>query len=625
MVAWAFDDDPVQSETCPSALPWEIEEHLTLGGKFRAWHAHFEFAILTKHYKLALDPEQSLCTMQQALHGGLPAGLGDAGPALGLNIVKDPSARRLMLQMAKPRSVYPVKSTWHETEPLKLQALEAYCRQDVESERAIAKSVPELPKKERRVSLLDMKANERGVGVDTQLVFAMKCLVEEETQKLNLEMAQLTDGEVTSPGTQVAKLLAWIHGHGLTAIETLGKLEVAAWLSALDPLRDNPPFDPRVRRALEIRQKVAKSSLKKLQAMERVVDWDKRDPRARGQLAYYGASRTGRFAGRHIQPQNFPRPVIRDVLGCVRDILKPCSLDWIRHIYGDPLDVIASCLKACLVPSPGKQFAIYDLSQIEARVIAWLGGQKDILDVFAKGEDVYVYTQKALGLPSRQVGKIVVLALGFGMGPDKFMDTALTYGVTFNAPEAETVVKAWRAKNAKIVSFWYACDRAAKQAVASFQRTRSPVSIKVNDKLAFTVSLSLTGRPLLTMKLPSGRRLYYRNALVEGEGFDATLSYDGVEPLTKRWTRIRTYGGKLAENATQAIARDVIVEAAVKIDDEELGDLVLSAHDELVEEVDTKDAYERGAKIKSLIETRPSWALDLPVACEGGIRPRYGK
>jgi DNA polymerase len=386
---------------------------------------------------------------------------------------------------------------------------------------------------------------------------------------------------------------------------------------------------------LEIRALIAKSSLKKLVAMRRCMD---ADTRVRGQLAYYGAFRTGRFAGRAIQPQNFPRPSIKATAAreAIEAMLKGCSADWLRHAYGEPLEVVASCLRGCLVPSAGKLFAIFDLSQIEARVVAWLAGQTDVLQVFARGDDVYVYAQKSLGLNSRLAGKIVTLALGFQMGAAKFQATAAMAGLILTPAEADAIVKAWRARNAKIVRLWWAADRAAKQALRQFETTRKlmvssrasqpPVSIAINAKLSISVSESRTGRTLMTMRLPSGRRLYYRNASLEtsSEEFEAIV-YDGVDPKTHRWTRLRTYGGKLVENVTQATARDVIVEAALRIDDRKLGDLVLSAHDELVEEVPIGDAWTRAKLIKEEVDRRPAWALDLPVASEGGIHTRYGK
>src|SRR6516162_5163547 len=402
VVAWAFDDGPVHSATHPAALPEAVRAHLLGGGIFRAWNAAFESAILTHHYGLALDPRQASCTMQRALYSGLPAALGDAGPAIGVEIVKDKSARQLMLRMARPRAILRDGSArwWHEDDPAKLEALRAYCERDVESERAIGRAVRELPPGEWEVSLLDRRANDRGIKIDLVLADRLLAITESETRRLNRECARLTGGAVKHPGSETARLLEWLAAHG-APLKDLGKETVAEACRAA-----NWP-DGDVRRVLEIRREVAKSSLKKLVAMKRCAG---PDGRVRGQLAYYGASRTGRFAGRLIQPQNFPRPAIKLAGLAVQAILDGAPAEFLRLVWGSPMDVATSLLRGCLVPGPGKLFAVYDLAQIEARVVAWLAGQQDILDVFGRGEDVYVYAASRIGSRDRTLGKVTTLA-----------------------------------------------------------------------------------------------------------------------------------------------------------------------------------------------------------------------
>jgi DNA polymerase len=218
---------------------------------------------------------------------------------------------------------------------------------------------------------------------------------------------------------------------------------------------------------------------------------------------------------------------------------------------------------------------------------------------------------------------VVVLGLGFGMGPAHFVDYAASNGVAITPEESEAIVADWRQANARIVAFWYRLDDTAKGLLRDFKG--ATLTRRINDKIWLTVSLARNGSCLLTMLLSSGRRLYYRNArLVPDGGRDAIL-YDGVDPYTKKWGDIRTWGSKLAENATQATARDVIVEAALRVDKQGLGDLVLSVHDELVFEVDGDLAQARGPQIKLEVDRRPAWAPDLPVASEGSILKRYGK
>jgi len=267
----------------------------------------------------------------------------------------------------------------------------------------------------------------------------------------------------------------------------------------------------------------------------------------------------------------------------------------------------------------------YDLSQIEARVVCWLAGQTDSLEVFGRGEDVYTYMQHRLGLPHRNAGKASVLGLGFGLGHKRFVDYAATYGVKLDEEESRKVVNDWREANAKIVDLWGKADRAVRGAIQSF-KGRITVERKITGNLKAAVSRSKSGKPLLALTLPSGRRLYYRNPrlLADMKGRE-TIVYDGVDQKTKRWGEVRTYGAKIVENLVQAIARDVIMEAALRIDCAGLGDLVLSVHDELVFEVPEAEAPERDLAIAEEINRRPAWALDLPVASAGGIRRRYEK
>ena len=625
VVAWAFDMAPVQSATVPFHFPSSVRQHLQAGGQFKAWNAAFEWAILTNHFKLRLDPRQAICSMQAALHSGLPGSLEDAGPAVGSLARKDATAHRLMMQMAKPRKIEPdgTRRYWHADDPAKLQALQTYCEGDVRAERDIDSMIAALPPTELEISRLDRAANERGVRLDLRFVKALKALARAETKLLDHECSALTSGIVTSPGTQTAKLLAWLNANlPAYTLPDLSKETVAAALL----FNRGPDGTPVTTRVLEIRQEVAKSSIKKLDAMERCVG---PGDRVRGQLAYYGAFRTGRFAGRLVQPQNFPRPPDKttkfDQASFTRYLLKGSpDADFVRAVWaGNPLANVAWSLRGCLVPAPGRLFVVRDLSQIEARVIAWLAGQADILEVFKRGEDVYVFTQNKLGLPSRQAGKVVVLGLGFGMGPAHFVDYAASNGVAITPEESEAIVADWRQANARIVAFWYRLDDTAKGLLRDFKG--ATLTRRINDKIWLTVSLARNGSCLLTMLLSSGRRLYYRNArLVPDGGRDAIL-YDGVDPYTKKWGDIRTWGSKLAENATQATARDVIVEAALRVDKQGLGDLVLSVHDELVFEVDGDLAQARGPQIKLEVDRRPAWAPDLPVASEGSILKRYGK
>jgi len=615
VMAWAIDDEPVQSVACPSGLPQEIISHLAAGHRFRAWNASFEWSILFHHYGLTIPWNQVSCTMQKALYAGLPASLAAAGKALGLpaSLQKDAAGQRLMMQMARPRLK---GGKWHIDDPAKLAKLEAYCVQDVVAERSIARMIKPLPESERRVSALDHETNLRGISLDTSLIHELTRVASEATTDLNAACARLTNGAVTSPSSQTAKLGAWLASRGV-ATDGLDKGEVAKLLASpqLPALGD-------VRQVLEIRQEAAKSSTRKLVAMKRTAG---PDDRVRGQILYYGAARTGRFSGRLIQPQNMPRPTLPPTVlkSAIQAIRKGLASEYIDAVYGSPLDVVAASLRSCLVPGPGRTFVTYDFRQIEARVLAWLAGQREVLGAFERGDDIYVLMQKAIGLPTRQAAKVVVLAAGFGMGPTKFRETAAANNLELTELQAKQMIDGWREANPEIVSFWYACERAARQ---SLFWPGNPVAVDcTNGKVSFTSSLDAQGKVRLAMKLPSARELFYRHSRVEpSDHKGGRLTYDGVDQKTHQWAAIPTWGGKLVENAVQAIARDCLVDAALRIDTAKLGDLVLSIHDELIWEVPLETAGTRSQSIRHEVEKSPTWGPDLPIASEGGIKTSYG-
>lgn len=613
VIAWAFDDEPIKSVAGEiTELPKEIADHLAAGGELCAYNAAFEAAIIRNVLKTPLKPEQISCVMQRALHAGLPAALGSCGPALGLDIVKDTTAHGLMLRMSRPRAP---GRWWHLEDPEKLAALEAYCRQDVAAEREIDKNIPELPEEERRLSIIDRVANDHGIYLDIPLIHKMIAIADVATKELNAECMQLTSGAVSSAGTQTAKMLAWL---GDYAPEDLSKAAVAEALKR-DDLPDN------VRRVLEIRQLVAKSSVKKLKAALACVD---DDGAARGINVYYGANRTGRNSSTRIQAQNMPRPSIKMVNEAIDSMMRGASTKELDTFFGSPLEVIASCLRGFIIPRPGKVFVVSDLAQIEARVVAWLAGQKDVLEVFASGQDIYTYTANKMGSSDRQFGKVLVLACGFGMGPGKFADTAKTYGLELTPEQAEAAVAGWRDTNPRIRQLWWDLDRTVKEVIRTQRETKGRVTKGVNKLISVTVGPARNGSPLMTIRLPSGRKLFYRDIRLLPDPKDPTrenIVYSGVDQTTKRWGDVRSYGGKICENITQASARDVVFHMVEEIVKTGVGDLITTIHDEVVFEVDASRADEALATIERIMHTAPAWAEGCPVGAEAGVMTRYGK
>lgn len=601
VVAWAIDDAPVQSVTLPGrdGLPQEIKDHFKKGGLLAAWNASFECAILENYFNIFPAADKIICTMQRALYSGLPAALGTAGPALGLDVVKDKSAERLMREMSKPNR----KGLFQFEDIEKLEALAAYCRQDVEAERAIANKIDKLPPNEGRVSRLDRKANNHGVRIDKTLINKMIALAAAETKALNQRATEITNGAVTSPGTQTAKVLQFFREG--KAPPSLAKQNVLEALKSDD-------LTPIERELLELRQLAAKSSVKKLQAALNAAE---DDDCIRGMLSYYGASRTGRWSGKGaggFQPQNLPRPSIKDPDAAINDIL---AGNDISH-HGPVLDVISSCLRGVIIPRPHKKFATVDLAQIEARVLPFLAGQDDILKVFESGKDVYTHTANKLGSDNRTLGKVLVLACGYGMGASKFKDTAKTYGLNLTDEEAENAVKAWRDASNKITAFWRKAGKTVKDAI------NNPNHRKFISKGLSAFAIQKDDGLLLRIKLPSGRELFYRNAQITE---DDEITYAGSNQKTRKWESIRTYGGKLVENIVQAVARDVIASIALKIEDQNIGELILTIHDEVIIEVDEDKAAEKYHQINHIMHTAPLWAAGLPLGADGHIQIRYGK
>jgi DNA polymerase len=618
--AWAFGSGPVQSILLPgrflSDLPHDVAMHLLRGGRFAAWNAAFEWAFLTSYFHVAMKPEQAVCTMQRALNAGLPAALEDAGDALSLAIRKDKPGKRLMLQMSKPK---PDGSYWHD-DPFRLAGLDDYCKRDVEAEREVHKYVPDLHPFEQSVSLLDRETNNRGIQIDLDLVEDLIAVAVMETASLNTQCTVLTGRAVTSPGTQTAKLTQWFASRGYP-ITDIGRETIAdTLLTAVDA-----EMPPDVIEVLNIRQKVAKSSVGKLQAMLNCVDTD---GRVRGTLQYYGASRTGRFSGRLIQPQNFPRPPEHyDPADAIRHVMNDEDNDFLRMFYDEPLSVVSACLRGCLIPAPGEKFLIFDLAQIEARVIAWLAGQQDLLDAVRRGEDIYLFTADQNGFTgNRTAGKVMVLGLGFGMGHVAFVEFAKGYGMTLSTVEANEMVTRWRDANRMIRKFWWDLDAAVKNTVKAGRHGRVA---RMDHGIRIGLGMDKANQDVLMIELPSGRVLWYRNPHIVVDPVQPqhdAIEFDGIHQKTGKWGPIRTWGSKLAENITQAVARDVICEAAIRVSNLFPGThLVLSVHDELVFEIAGGVHPGVIADIRAEIEQPPKWARDLPVGAKGGLAERYGK
>jgi DNA polymerase bacteriophage-type len=424
VMGWAFDEEKPRIWAPGQPFPEAVDDHVREGGEVHAWNANFELAIwnlvLRRQERASLvpplAPENVHCTMAAAAYWGLPLALEQAAQALLLQEQKDKVGHGVMLRMARPRHLAdngePV--WWHDQDIGRYDTLARYCIRDVEVERRAFHAIPPLPVRERETWLVDHRMNRKGIKVDLTLVDTLDKLTREETRRLDQEMQVATNGGVYSTRS-VGALTEWVKSKGVKVI-SLDKNHMGALL-------ETPGLDADANSALLIRQEAAKTSTAKLKTMKGACS---KDGRVRGAMQYYGASRTGRWAGRLIQIQNYPRiPKGFPVKGALQSVIvENDDADTLKFKYGSVLSTISTLLRPCFTADTGKALVSVDFSQVEARVVAWLAQQEDILEVFRRGEDVYTYAADKIGSNSRQLGKIVTLALGFGMGTDKFVQTA---------------------------------------------------------------------------------------------------------------------------------------------------------------------------------------------------------
>lgn len=639
LMAWAFDDEEpalwhpggfvAGQGFVAEALPRRIEEHIQAGGEIRAWNAMFERVmwreIMVKRYGAppVLD-EQWVDTAAEAAAMALPRGLDQAAQVVGVPFKKDAEGHRLMMRMARPRKIVDGKPVWWD-EPERLARLGEYCKQDVRVERALAKCVRRLTPHERQVYLLDQRVNDRGVCIDRPLIVAATAIAEEGIRRADAALVELTGGGIQSVKNN-GQLLRWIREQGI-ATDSVGKPAVQELLEG--------DLDPIVREVLQVRVDAGRSSVAKLRAMLEVAGMD---DRLRGLLLYHGAS-TGRWTGKLVQPQNFPRGDVPDAEDLIP--LIEGGHYGLLDLIAPPLAVVSSLLRGMLVPTPGLDMVAGDYSAIEARVLNWLAGQEDVLDTFREydtgdtSKDPYKIMAVRMGRghsaaeiskEDRQAGKAAELGCGFQMGAKKFVDAAWkVYQVRVTIEQAKQAVKAYRSSHDRVKNFWYEAERACLEAI----HRPGAVQIFGGRRNLRTV----VAGAYLYILLPSGRPLCYaapraveREIVVEDENGEekrftkVCMEYFGVDPFTKQWGRLRAYGGFLVENIVQAVARDFMVNGM-----EQVGaagyDVLLTVHDEVIAERASADAHE----FEAALSTLPSWGGGCPVAAEARVGRRYRK
>lgn len=650
--AGAFDDNSIWLSTLQDKhwLSPEVTQHVKDGGLVVAHNAAFELAIwneimVPRYGWPVLKPEQCECTQAACYAMAIPASLERAAAAVGIKQQKDMAGHRLMLQMCAPRRICPNSEEleWWD-EPDKLARLYEYCKQDVEVERELHKRLVPLSKKERRVWQLDYKINRRGIQMDLPAVKAASEMVLAEQDRLNQAIRKATDN-VVGFTTEVARLTKWIRTQGV-AIDGLAKADILDAL-AIDTLPE------RVREAMLIRQEAGRSSTAKL---NKIISAAGTDGRVRGTKQYHGAG-TGRWAGRTIQPDNFPRPTLTpsEVESAIA-LIQHGERDKLDLLYGAPMSVAADCLRGMITASPGHDLLAGDFVGVENRVLPWLAGEEWKLQAFREqdagtGSEIYLiaaakiyhtkpsdYTKKS---PERQTGKVSELSLGYqgGLGAFRQMETSLHLDLGLTDNQINDAKNEWRAAHPMIVKYWADCENAALSAVLN------PGQVFTAGAKGREVKYKRVGS-FLWCGLPSQRAICYpypKILQVEtpwGELKDAVtymkvVSASGAakdkiipDPAAHGdWQRVSTYGGKLAENNTQAFARDLLVDAMLRLD--ALGyDIVMHVHDEVVAEVSDVRDVERdmwGSEFKKLMSEVPPYAAGLPLAVETWRARRYRK
>jgi len=622
LISYIFDDwgeDDVKTIDCFDADPdmmAEFCEALTDPQIVKtAFNANFERTCLAKWLQKPMPPEEWRCTMVKALTLGLPGNLAGAGEALGLPAekLKDPQGKALIQFFSKPCK--PTRTNGQRTrnlpehDPAKWQLYKNYNRQDVVTEQEILRklSIYKTPESEQQLWALDQHMNDNGVALDIPMVEKIVAYDTRRRQELQEEAQELTG--LKNPNS-LAQLKRWLAEQGVEMTSVTKD-------TITEALRD-PELPSVVRRVLEIRTALGKTSVAKYSTM---LVAHCRDHRLRGILQFYGANRSGRWAGRLVQTHNLAKNSLPD-LALARELAAEGDFDTMGTLFGETAFVFSELIRTAFIPSEGCRFIVSDFSAIEARVLAWIAGEEWVLEAFRAGKDIYCETASMMyhvpvekhGANShlRQKGKVAVLACGYqgGVGAMKRMDK----GGSIPEDELQSVVDQWRQANSKVVKLWRTVELAARTAIEEHR------TIRLKNGIAFGY---INGN--LFIKLPGGRKLCYWNTRLKLDPRDGRehIVYMGVNQETKQWGETETYGGKLVENIVQATARDCLAISMQRV--AALGyNIVMHVHDEIIVDCPIEDtgAMER---INACMAEPIPWAPGLPLRGDGYETPFYMK
>ena len=619
LFAYSVDGGPVtccdfaQGEQLPGRILAVLQDPAVVK---TAFNAAFERICISKYFGWPLmDPAQWRCTMVRAARVGLPLSLGQCGEVLRLAEGKMKEGAVLIRYFSCPTKKKDGTIIRHlpSDAPDRWEVFKDYCIRDVEVEQAILKAVRRLdpaPFDEVLYSV-DQLINDRGVMIDRQLVDNAARFDDEYKAQLLKEAQELTGMENPNIPAQIKEYLQKVTGQ---AFQSLTK-------KSLDDIEESLEYWPNARKVLALRREMGKTSNKKYNAMQACVC---ADGRIHGLLQFCGAARTGRWAGRLVQVQNLPQNHLRD-LDYARQLVKAGDLDDFQLNYANPTQVLSELIRTAFIAKPGCTFHVCDFSAIEARVIAWLAGEQWVLDVFRGGGDIYCATAGQMfnctvekhGQNSelRQKGKIAVLALGYGGGVAA-LEAMGGSRMGLSEKEEKDIMQRWRQANPKIVKFWTTIEQAAVRAI----KTGEATTIHRGIVVAFRWGM-------LLITLPSGRTICYPRAKIGIERNDGwrgdheIIEYEGMNQVTKKWERIRTYGGKLTENVVQAIARDILGHIILRAHDSGLN-IVFHIHDEIVVEAEPGQTLQ---DVEDIFSEPIEWCRDLPLKGSGYTTPYYLK
>ena len=603
LFAYSFDGGETQIIDLAQGekLPAEVEEAIfDVSVTKTAYNANFERTCLSRHFGRYIPPESWHCSAVQAAMLALPRSLEDVGRVLGLDEQKMKEGKDLIKYFCVPCK--PTKANGGRMRnlpchaPEKWELFKTYCKRDVDVEKSIRRKLHNFPIPESEMELyrLDQRINDRGVLVDMGLVEqAIAC------ERLHKEIVTKRAYELTgleNPNS-VAQLKGWLGDMGMEA-ESLSKKAVAEMIAETDG---------EVEELLRLRLMLAKTSVKKYEAIERSAC---SDGRVHGMLMFYGANRSGRWSGKNVQLHNLPKNYLPD-LELARDLVKQGRFEDIELLYDSTPNVLSELIRTAFIPKQGCRFVVADFSAIEARVLAWLSGEQWRLDVFTSHGKIYEASASSMfhvpmeeitkGSTLRQKGKLAELGLGFGGAAGALISMgALDMGLT--EEELPPLVAAWRKANPHITQFWWDVDAAAIKAVTEKQKTKV-------GKIIFEYKSGI-----LFITLPSGRKLSYVKPRMAVNKFGRDgLTYEGISE-NKKWSRIETYGPKLVENIVQGTARDLLAEAMLRVEKKGYP-IVMHCHDEIIAEV--PEGTGSVDEMCEIMAVQPEWAEGLPLRADG--------